>query len=488
MAEPEPESESQTKQTKRQEEQQNDELKGGEEEEVEGLGRVSESQGAEAAPSGDAEVRDSQSETLKNDDRSEGVQVNSTSESKEEGAEFKEQVKVAHPEVSPSLSGQDAEPQTPKQLEPSVSPASLPQESTTSVSQGVSSAPNPTVPEQSLSDKKVNGVSVPEATQQESSNLTALSVVPTVKTPVSDGYNWRKYGQKQVKSPKEIVNKGMHSHEPPRKNNFTRESKIVSSAVCVSRNIVTEQPNRIPNDSDPSTSSKESVLETTVNPERKRPCSSGSDGNGDMQVKEEHLSESDPKKRMKKGDAVCSASVLKSGKKPKFVVHAAGDVGISGDGYRWRKYGQKMVKGNSNPRNYYRCTSAGCPVRKHIETAVDNTNAIIITYKGVHDHDMPVPKKRHGPPSAPLVAAAAPASMNNLQFSPSAPLVAAAAPASMNNLQFKKTDGVQNQVGSTQWSVGTEGELTGEALDLGGEKAIESARTLLSIGFEIKPC
>uniref|UniRef100_A0A6N2MDR2 WRKY domain-containing protein n=1 Tax=Salix viminalis TaxID=40686 RepID=A0A6N2MDR2_SALVM len=65
-------------------------------------------------------------------------------------------------------------------------------------------------------------------------------------------------------------------------------------------------------------------------------------------------------------------------------------------------------------RNYYRCTSAGCPVRKHIETAVDNTNAVIITYKGVHDHDMPVPKKRHGPPSAPLVAAAAPAAMSNL--------------------------------------------------------------------------
>ena len=81
---------------------------------------------------------------------------------------------------------------------------------------------------------------------------------------------------------------------------------------------------------------------------------------------------------------------------------------------------------------------------------------------------MPVPKKRHGPPSAPLVAAAA--------------------PASMNNLQFKKTEAIQNQLSATQWSVDTEGELTSAALDVGEEKAMESARTLLSIGFEIKPC
>lgn len=53
--------------------------------------------------------------------------------------------------------------------------------------------------------------------------------------------------------------------------------------------------------------------------------------------------------RLKKGNSACP-DLLKPGKKPKFVVHAAGDVGISGDGYRWRKYGQKMVKGNPNPR------------------------------------------------------------------------------------------------------------------------------------------
>ena len=54
--------------------------------------------------------------------------------------------------------------------------------------------------------------------------------------------------------------------------------------------------------------------------------------------------------RLKNDNTQSSDFVSKPGKKHKLVVHAAGDVGISCDGYRWRKYGQKMVKGNPNPR------------------------------------------------------------------------------------------------------------------------------------------
>ncbi|KAK8993999.1 hypothetical protein V6N11_008210 [Hibiscus sabdariffa] len=56
------------------------------------------------------------------------------------------------------------------------------------------------------------------------------------------------------------------------------------------------------------------------------------------------------------------------------------------DGYKWRKYGQKWVKGNSYPRSYYRCLSMGCPMRKHVEQDSQDTSFFVTTYNGIHNH------------------------------------------------------------------------------------------------------
>lgn len=65
------------------------------------------------------------------------------------------------------------------------------------------------------------------------------------------------------------------------------------------------------------------------------------------------------------------------------------------DGYNWRKYGQKMVRGSEYPRSYYKCSHLNCPVKKKIEHSVDGQVTEIV-YKGQHNHQRPAPNKRSG--------------------------------------------------------------------------------------------
>ncbi|KAL9276723.1 hypothetical protein ACSQ67_025736 [Phaseolus vulgaris] len=55
------------------------------------------------------------------------------------------------------------------------------------------------------------------------------------------------------------------------------------------------------------------------------------------------------------------------------------------DGYNWRKYGQKPVKGSNFSRSYYKCTHPNCPVKKKLELTLQGHVTAII-YKGEHNH------------------------------------------------------------------------------------------------------
>lgn len=235
-----------------------------------------------------------------------------------------------------------------------------------------------------------------------------------------DGYNWRKYGQKVVKGsefprsyyrcthPKcevkkifecsytgqitEIVYKGTHDHPKP------QPSRRFTAGALMS--IQDENDNKVlsvPGQAGFSATSGEvHNFETcgTPVPSSKRANDDNMDGTVPQLniTNDEVEDDSNLKRRRIDFGTLDVTAVVKPIREPRVVVQTISEIDILDDGYRWRKYGQKVVRGNPNPRSYYKCTSAGCSVRKHVERASHDPKAVITTYEGKHSHDLPTAK------------------------------------------------------------------------------------------------
>ncbi|KAL5225008.1 hypothetical protein ABZP36_011647 [Zizania latifolia] len=223
-----------------------------------------------------------------------------------------------------------------------------------------------------------------------------------VDKPADDGYNWRKYGQKVVKGsdcPRSYY-KCTHPNCPVKKQVEHAEDGQISEIIYKGKHNHQRPPNKRGKDGRSSAAEQNEQSNDTTSglsgikrdqeaiygmSDQLSGLSDGDDmDDGESRPHEADDKESDSKKRN------IQISSQRTSTEAKIIVQTTSEVDLLDDGYRWRKYGQKVVKGNPHPRSYYKCTYAGCNVRKHIERASSDPKAVITTYEGKHNHEPPV--------------------------------------------------------------------------------------------------
>lgn len=117
------------------------------------------------------------------------------------------------------------------------------------------------------------------------------------------------------------------------------------------------------------------------------------------------------------------------------------------DGYNWRKYGQKQVKGSENPRSYYKCTFPNCPTKKKVERSLEGQITEIV-YKGSHNHPKPQSTRRSSSSSSTFHSAVYNASLDHHRQASSDQ------PNSTNSFHHSDSFGIQQEDNTTSDSVG----------------------------------
>ncbi|KAK7258361.1 hypothetical protein RIF29_23934 [Crotalaria pallida] len=211
-----------------------------------------------------------------------------------------------------------------------------------------------------------------------------------------DGYNWRKYGQKNVKGNEFIRSyyKCTHPNCFAKKQLEQSNNGHITDSICIFQH---NHPKPQLNTTQPIDRIMPAVEQILAKPA----LAFGEEVSPTDEVKAANLqstwakddvrnNEDRESKRLKKSNNNADLTgVERSTSQSRVVVQTSSEVDLVNDGYRWRKYGQKQVKGNANPRSYYRCSNPGCPVKKHVERDCHDPKIVITTYEGRHDHEIP---------------------------------------------------------------------------------------------------
>ncbi|KAI3720200.1 hypothetical protein L6452_21113 [Arctium lappa] len=200
--------------------------------------------------------------------------------------------------------------------------------------------------------------------------------------PTEDGYNWRKYGQKQVKGSEyprsyykcthqncpvkkkvernldgfvtEIIYQGQHNHQPPRSG----YAGVGTSGQLQPENFEGQSGNFNHSRVDASSIMKDDQLS----------------GSSDSEEAGDDVTVPRSKRRNVEAEAFDPVSSHRTITEPPIVIQVTSEIDLLDDGYKW---------------SYYKCASEGCKVRKHVERAASDPKDVITTYEGKHNHLVP---------------------------------------------------------------------------------------------------
>ncbi|KAL5204562.1 hypothetical protein ABZP36_009433 [Zizania latifolia] len=179
---------------------------------------------------------------------------------------------------------------------------------------------------------------------------------------LDDGFSWRKYGQKDILGAKHPRGYYRCTH---------RNSKGCRATRHVQRT-----------DGDPSLFNVVYLREHTC----------GDNAHSDNQGSSQHAASSDKQEQStttydRPDHTQHRDSALMMQPNKATVVQRRVVVNLLDDGFKWRKYGQKQVFGDMQPRSYYRCAnknSKGCRAIKQVQQTDGDPSLFNVVYLGEH--------------------------------------------------------------------------------------------------------